>query len=96
MADGSPVPGAVAAELERVVRRWQQLPLDHALSYAPQVRGLAQELAHAFGAGARVRDLGPATALDQLVVTVFDACGAGLAEPLQLEERLIGLRRSLQ
>jgi hypothetical protein len=93
----SPVPDVVAAELERVVRRWQQLPLDHALSAAPALRSLAQELADATcpGARARIEDLGPRTAYDQLAVLTYDACAAGLADELRLAERLAELRRSL-
>jgi hypothetical protein len=41
----SPVPTQVGAELERVVRRWQQLPLDRALERSGAVRRLVQQLA---------------------------------------------------
>ena len=44
-APRSPVPQEVSTELERVVQRWRQLPLDHALSYAGRVRALVQSLA---------------------------------------------------
>ena len=64
-----------------MVRRWHQLPLDHALSYAGPVRALVQSLADQVGAatGARdaeVPDLGPATLMDQLTVMVYDASTA--------------------
>ena len=77
----SPVPREVSTELERVVRRWHQLPLDHALSYAGPVRALVQSLADQVAAatGARdaeVPDLGPATLMDQLTVMVYDASTA--------------------
>lgn len=98
MAPGSPVPDAVAAELRRVAERWQQLPLGHALSLAPAVRGLAQDLADAVAAAEHravvpLPDLGPATAYDQLVVTSYDACAAGLAPDLPV--RLQQLRAAL-
>ena len=54
-----------------MVRRWQQLPLDHALSGMPRVRLLLEELA-----GRAVPDLGPAVVMDQLTVLVYDACQA--------------------
>ena len=54
-----------------MVRRWQQLPLDHALSGMPRVRLLLEELA-----GRAVPDLGPAVVMDQLTVLVYDACEA--------------------
>ena len=81
-----------------MVQRWQQLPLDHALSCVPRVRRLLEEL----GGGA-VPDLGPAVLMDQLTVLVYDACSAsGPAEAstrhtdiAELEQRLADLRRSL-
>ena len=54
-----------------MVRRWQQLPLDHALSSAPVVRRLLDDLAAPAGP---VPDLGPAVLMDQLTVLVYDAC----------------------
>jgi hypothetical protein len=84
----TPVPQGVSDELRRVVQRWQQLPLDHALRCVPAVRqvlaGLTPE---------EVPDLGPATLMDQLTVLVYDACRAGRAEGL--EAVLAGLRRRL-
>lgn len=94
MTPKSPVPQEVSTELERVVRRWQQLPLDHALTHVPVVRELVEQLAAGTAptAGA-VPDLGPATLMDQLRVLVFDACAAGRAG--DLGERLAELRRAL-
>ena len=74
----SPVPLEVSAELQRVVERWRQLPLDHALSYAGRVRALVQsladEVARTNGVPASVvPDHGPATLMDQLTVVVYDA-----------------------
>ncbi|TWP33464.1 hypothetical protein [Leekyejoonella antrihumi] len=81
-----------------MVRRWQLLPLDHALRASAPVHALAQELADRVAdAAGRSRtdlpDLGPATALDQLVVTVYDAQQAG--QSAHLDERLTGLLRDI-
>jgi hypothetical protein len=84
-----------------VAQRWQQLPLGHALSCMPLVRGVIVELA-----GQDVPDLGPAAVIDQLTVLVYDACvatapdrsgqgvdAAGAASALA--DRLAALRRAL-
>lgn len=89
----------VHTELERVVRRWQQLPLDHALRAVPGVMALVQALAdevaaHAGLPSATVPDLGPAVLMDQLRVMVHDHLSCGLP-PEPLLERLTALRRSL-
>ena len=81
-----------------MVRRWQQLPLDHALGCMPRVRLLLEQLA-----GRAVPDLGPGAVMDQLTVLVYDTCAAsGSGEPStrhtelgHLEQRLADLRRSL-
>ena len=79
---GSPVHRSVETELERVVERWSQLPLDHALSHAAPVRALVQSLADGVAeasgsASSVVPDLGPATLMDQLTVMVHDASVTG-------------------
>jgi hypothetical protein len=89
----SPVPQEVSTELERVARRWRELPLDGALTRVPAVRALVDDLAAADRPGAGVPDLGPAVLVDQLTVLVFDACAAGRAEGLG--SRLADLRRAL-
>jgi hypothetical protein len=93
------VPQEVSAELQRVVRRWQQLPLDRALSCMPRVRLLLDHLAAATAiAGtppAAVPDLGPASAMDQLTVLAYDACEAGKVPAPELATRLGDLRREL-
>lgn len=100
---GSPIPREVAGELERVVTRWHQLPLDHALSHAPMVREVVQSLADQV-AGCRERalspvpDLGPATLMHQLQVMVFDLFdGRPDTNPaaVAVAEQLSGIRRSL-
>jgi hypothetical protein len=83
-------------ELKRVVQRWQQLPLDEALSRMPDVRSVVQRLADLVAEiegrePIPVPDLGPAVVMDQLTVMVYDAVGAGLDITGDLTE----LRRSL-
>jgi hypothetical protein len=84
----SPVPQEVSQELQRVVRRWQQLPVDQALSCMPRVRRLVDDLA-----GSAVPDLGPAVVMDQLTVLVYDTCESGGQD--DLTARLAQLRRDL-
>jgi hypothetical protein len=93
------MPSLGDAELERVVRRWQQLPLDRALLVYPQVcelvQGLADDTARVSGRlVVPVPDLGPAVVMDQLTVMVYDWQRAGLQEDV-LAERLTALRRAL-
>ena len=103
-APRSPVPGEVSAELRRVVERWHQLPLDHALLCGPAVRVLVQALAAEAsvsrggdpGAASLVPDLGPAVLMDQLSVIVHDWCASGSTEQAgQLVPRLAQVRRAL-
>lgn len=75
-----------------MVRRWQQLPLDHALSCMPRVRLLLDDLA---GAAGPVPDLGPAVVMDQLTVLVYDVCESGGVATSPLAQRLGELRREL-
>lgn len=90
----SPVPQEVSGELQRVVRRWQQLPLDHALSRVPTVRRFLDDLADATSPShGPVPDLGPGVVMDQLSVLVYDACLAGRGEGL--DQQLADLRRAL-
>ena len=98
---GSPTPHEVSDELRRVVERWHQLPLDHALSRVPSVRALVQSLADRV-AGSRgvdaqpVPDLGPAVVMDQLSVLVFDLFRAEPdADARVVADALAGIRRSL-
>ena len=83
----TPVPDDVAAELDRAVRRWQQLPLDRAVAASACVHGFLAELA-----GEPLPDLGPAVLMDQLRVVVYDACAKG--EVPALAGRLAALRLS--
>jgi len=102
------VPHEVATEFQRVVERWRQLPLDHALSYAGRVRALVQSLADRVAEAdgvptSAVPDRGPATLMDQLTVMVYDASAvaassavpASAALTSTLAADLASLRREL-
>lgn len=98
---GSPTPPEVSDELRRVVERWRQLPLDHALSRMPSVRLVVQRLADRV-AGRRavtpreVPDLGPAVVMDQLTVMVHELFAAEPdADPAAVAADLAGIRHSL-
>ena len=93
MPPRSPVPQGVSTELQRVVRRWQQLPLDRALPRVPAVRALLVDLAG--DDASRLPDLGPAVVMDQLTVLVHDACMAGGPGADDLPSRLRGLLAEL-
>ena len=88
--------GSAERELQRVVERWRQLPLDHALSRMPVVRPVVQRLADAVAdlenrPHVDVPDLGPRAVMDQLTVVTYDASQAGLHPGPLLRE----LRRAL-
>ena len=102
------MPPEVSIELGRVVERWRQLPLDHALSYADRVRALVQSLADAVAEAdgvptSVVPDRGPATLMDQLTVMVYDASVVALTSAVPesaaptstLAADLASLRREL-
>ena len=100
----SPVSQEAGAELQRVVERWSQLPLDQALSQAGHVRALVQSLANRVAeargiASSVVPDLGPAILMDQLTVMVYDASAAALTSSAltsTLAQDLASLRRELR
>ncbi len=94
------MPHEVATELQRVVERWRQLPLDRALSYAGRVRALVQSLADGVAEAngvptSEVPDCGPATLMDQLTVMVYDASATLTAVMSTLAADLARLRREL-
>lgn len=104
LAAGDAGASLVQTELERVVRRWQQLPLDRALLAVQGVREVVQRLADEAAEGGGqpqvdVPDLGPGVLMDQLRVMVHDWRAAGLGEgpsgEQPLADRLTALRRSL-
>ncbi|WP_298889210.1 hypothetical protein [uncultured Serinicoccus sp.] len=98
-AGGPSAVRTVDTEVDRLGRRWQQLPLDRALTAYPGVRGVVQELADAVAdrtgqRRATVPDLGPGVVVDQLRVMVYDWRQADLPEA-DLAGRLTILRRGL-
>ena len=106
-ADPRPVPSdprtpEIRTELARIERRWSELSLERALAALPSVRETLDQLTHD-AATPPVPDLGPATALHQLKVLVWETCTAraeaesegradGIPDPLDL---LTTLRRAL-
>jgi hypothetical protein len=89
------VPPEARLELDRIRRRWAELPLERADAGRPVLRGLLARLAErsADGAGHEVPDLGPAVAVDQLAVLVWDAYAVGRGHGIP--ELLAALRRDL-
>ena len=87
----------VQLELQRVVDRWRQLPLDHALRCLPAVRERVDRLAAlGHGNGAPVPpDLGPGVVMDQLTVVLYDASATPGSDPSSLAAELADLRRRL-
>ena len=88
-AGGSPVCEQARVGLDRLARRWRELPLERAQAGMPLVRALLDHLAD----GAVVPDLGPGVVVDQLAVLVWDAYAAGRGAAIP--ERLAGLRRAV-
>ena len=91
----------VAAELDRLIQRWHQLPLDQAVSAADSVFEAAQDIVDATAARRGIPRLslprlheehGPAVVMDQLRVVTFDASAAGVTG---LADRLRSLRAAL-
>lgn len=71
----------VRAALDRVTRRWRQLPLTTAQRRSDVVRRLAQQWVDLSAPSCEAKfllpDLGPAVVVDQLTVAVYDACHTG-------------------
>ena len=87
-----PRPEPVRVELDRIESRWRTLPLPQARAGMPRMRLTLDRLAEVTGR-ACVDDLGPAPALHQLKVLVWEACRAGRAHGIR--EELASLRRDL-
>ena len=83
------VPPDVRTELDRIRRRWAELPLQRAESRMPLLRRLVDDLAP----GCAVPDLGPAVVVDQVTVLVWDAYAGGRGDGIL--DLLTALRRSL-
>jgi hypothetical protein len=77
-------------ELDRIRRRWAELPLAQAEARMPVLRHLLADLAPRSVA---VPDLGPAVVVDQLAVLVWDAYAAGRGDGIP--ELLTAARRAL-
>ena len=81
-------------ELDRIRRRWSELPLAQAERRMPSLRHLLADLAARSATGrVVVPDLGPAVVVDQLSVFVWDAYARGNGDGIP--EILTGLRRDL-
>ena len=79
-------------ELDRIRRRWGELPIDRAEARMPLLRRLLADLTPR--SSGPVPDLGPAVVVDQLTVLVWDAYatgrGDGIPELLTLARRELG------
>jgi len=84
-----PVGISARTELDRLAHRWHTLPVGQARSAAVPARSLAGEFL-----GTEVEDLGPAAALDQLRVAVYEAARAGTPDEVA-GDRLADLRRRI-
>ena len=97
-APDAPAPGTdlvapeARVELDRIRRRWAELPIDRAEARMPLLRHLLADLTPR--APGPVPDLGPAVVVDQLAVLVWDAYangrGDGLPQLLTLARRELG------
>ena len=91
---GDVVPPEARLELERLRRRWGELPLARAEAATPLLRGLLDDLGRRSAPQATsVPDLGPSVVADQLAVLVWDAYAVGRGDGIP--ELLTGLRRTL-
>ncbi len=88
-----PVAPEARTELERIRRRWGELPLARAEQAAPTVRAALVSIAERSVPGAEVPDLGVAAVGDQLSVLVWDAYAAGRGDGIPA--LLTQLRRTL-
>ena len=79
-------------ELDRIRRRWAELPLERAEAAMPLLRHLLLDLAPR-SSSAVLPDLGPAAVVDQLAVLVWDAYTAGRGDGIP--ELLVASRRAL-
>ena len=88
------VPSEARTELDRIRRRWAELPLAQAEGRMPLLRRLLADLApRSAEATATVPDLGPGVVVDQLTVLVWDAYAGGRGDGIP--ELLTRARRDL-
>ncbi|MBM6402731.1 hypothetical protein JQN72_00540 [Phycicoccus sp. CSK15P-2] len=92
-ASRDPVPRPVRDDLDRIRRRWAELPVARAEQAAPAVRRLVEEAAARTAPEVPVPDLGAAVLPDQLTVVVWDAYAQGRGDGLA--EAVSALRRGL-
>ena len=74
------VPPQARVELDRIRRRWGELPLERAESRMQSLRRLLTDLAPRSVPERDVPDLGPAVVVDQVTVLVWDAYAAGAGD----------------
>ncbi|PKW27442.1 hypothetical protein [Phycicoccus duodecadis] len=86
------LPPVARTELERIRRRWSELPAREAATAAPALREAVEAIAGR-SAAAALPDLGPAVLSDQLAVVVWDAYASGHGDGVA--DALTGLRRAL-
>jgi hypothetical protein len=84
---------AARTELERIRRRWGELPLGRAEAAAPLLRAAIADLARRSAPGEAVPDLGTRALADQVAVVVWDAYAVGRGN--DVPELLTALRRAL-
>ena len=87
------VPDGARTELDRIRRRWEQLPLAQAEGRMPVLRRLLADLATRSAPGASVPDLGPGVVVEQVTVLVWDAYAAGRGDGVP--DLLAAARREL-
>ena len=88
------VPVEARTELDRIRRRWTELPLAQAEGRMPLLRRLLADLApRSAEATTPVPDLGPGVVVDQLTVLVWDAYAGGRGDGVP--ELLTRARRAL-
>ena len=87
------VPVEARTELDRIRRRWAELPIAQAEGRMPLLRGLLADLAPRSADVPDVPDLGPAVVVDQLAVLVWDAYAAGCGDGIP--DLLTQARRAL-
>lgn len=88
------VPVQARTELDRIRRRWTELPVAQAEGRMPLLRHLLADLApRSAGVTTEVPDLGPAVVVDQLAVLVWDAYAVGRGDGIP--DLLTATRRAL-
>ena len=87
------VPQGARRELERIRRRWSELPPERLGPVVPLVREVLADLAARTAPGTPVPDLGDAVLAEQLTVLTWDAYAEGDGDGVEVT--LTQVRRSL-